>query len=97
MVSQTLNLSRALAFGIGLLLASPAYADQCSGQLTTFFCNETPTTENGGVCIIGKGDERKVRAKCSIGRTCAVTGAVDLCKDAVDCVEITRVTRARSR
>ena len=97
MVSQTLNLSRALAFGIGLLLASPTYADQCSGQLTTQQGGLALITENGGVCIIGKGDERKVRARCSIGRTCVVTGAVDLCKDAVDCVEITRVTRARSR
>src|SRR5215467_14861061 len=47
------------------------------------------TTENGGVCVIGKADERKVRARCSIGRGCVVTGAVDLCKDAADCVEIT--------
>ena len=85
----------ALAFAIGAL-ATPAYPDQCSGRLTAEHGELVLTTENGGVCIIGKADERKVRARCSIGRSCVVTGAVDLCKDAADCVEITRATHAHS-
>ena len=87
----------ALAFAIGAALTPPVYADQCSGQLTAQQGGLALTTENGGVCVIGKADERKVRARCSIGRSCVVTGAVDLCKDAADCVEITRVTHARRR
>jgi hypothetical protein len=86
---------RTLAVSIALL-ATPAHADQCSGQLTAQHGGLVLTTENEGVCIIGKADERKVRARCSIGRSCVVTGAVDLCKEAADCVEITRVTRAHS-
>jgi hypothetical protein len=87
--------ARALALSISLLAPS-AYADQCSGRLTAEHDELVLTTENGSVCIIGKADERKVRAKCSIGRSCVVTGAVDLCKDAADYVEITRVTHAHS-
>jgi hypothetical protein len=86
---------RTLAVSIALL-ATPAHADQCSGRLTAEHGGLVLTTENEGVCIIGKADERKVRARCSIGRSCVVTGAVDLCKEAADCVEITRVTRAHS-
>ena len=87
----------ARAFAIGAALTTPVSADQCSGQLTAQQGGLALTTENGGVCVIGKADERKVRARCSIGRSCVVTGAVDLCKDAADCVEITRVTHASRR
>jgi hypothetical protein len=31
---------------------------------------------------------------CALGQHCVVTGSVDYCKDSVECVEVSRVTRA---
>jgi hypothetical protein len=85
---------RALILTAAMMVVAPAYADQCSGRLTAGRGQLTLTTLGEGICIIGKGDERKVLASCVVGQHCVVTGSIDLCKDGVECVEVSRVTRA---
>jgi hypothetical protein len=76
------------------ILARPTYADQCSGWLTAERGELTIITGRESICVVGKSDEHKVLSSCAVGQQCVVTGSVDLCKDGVECVEVSRVTRA---
>jgi hypothetical protein len=87
---------RAFVLSVGLL-TSPAYAEQCSGRLTVDRGELILTTKGEDICVIGKSDESKVLAGCSLGHYCVVTGTVDYCKDSGECVEVTHVIRARGR
>ena len=47
--------------------------------------------EDEGICIIGKSEERKVLAVCSIHQFCRVKGLQKACKDSGECGEMTIV------
>ena len=47
--------------------------------------------EGEGICIIGKSEERKVLAVCSVHRFCKVKGLQKACKDSGECGEMTAV------
>ena len=47
--------------------------------------------EREGICMIGKSEERKVLAVCSVHQFCKVKGLQKACKDSGECGEMTAV------
>lgn len=90
---------------ISLVTAAPAVAPaqdrgteaQCSGILHDWREEGSGIGFGGGygegegICIIGKSEERKVLAVCSIHRFCKVKGLQKACKDSGECGEMTAV------
>jgi hypothetical protein len=85
----------ALALTTAMMAVSPAYADGCDGRLTHQNGYLAIREGHEAICMIDRCDELKVLSACSIGGRCTVRGITDLCKNGVECWNITHVTSAR--
>jgi hypothetical protein len=47
--------------------------------------------EDEGICVVGKSDEERVLAVCTIGHYCEIKGATHECKDSGECAEISDI------
>jgi hypothetical protein len=47
--------------------------------------------EDEGICVIGKSDEERVLAVCTIGHYCEIKGTTRECKDSGECAEISDI------
>jgi hypothetical protein len=79
-----------------LMITAPAMADQCTGRVMerggNIFLGE-PHEED--ICIFS--DTKKALATCRIGDECKIIGATRECPDAVECVEVTHITKVQKR
>ncbi len=53
--------------------------------------------EGEGVCVINADEQERVLATCSPAKYCKVQGAVELCKDSGECVEISDIISVSRR
>ena len=96
-----------LVIALALIATVPAKAhaaskhdtDHCDGKLERdageLLLGPSPGDE--GICRIAKTDERRVLQACRLGQRCVVSGRTELCPDAGECVDISNVTKARSK